>query len=170
VSNYGGNFPPLNGQISCGKSENMIKLPILRFSRKMSLIFASALLLMSLHHTHLYGNEISLPGDTCTTRTTFAESLAEHVQGRVLEHDRESVDNGRTWSSVIWIPTYYGYHTFLGVLDSFIAGHTALTSLRTWRLADRNFYVILLSQKNVSVRIVYDSRNSLLMLTAPAGF
>ncbi len=136
----------------------------------MPFIFASALLFVSLQHTTLHGRASSQPVDTCITNTTFAESLAEHVQGKVLEHDRESVDNGRTWSSVIWIPTYYGYHTFLGVLDSFIAGHTALTSLRTWRLADRNFYVILLSQQNISVRIVYDSRNSLLMLTAPAGF
>ena len=148
----------------------MIKLPFARIFRKILLIFASALLIMSVHHAHLFGHESPTPVDTCMAITTFAESLAEHVQGRVLEHDRESVDDGRTWSSVIWIPTYYGYHTFLGVLDNYVASHTALTSLRTWRLADRNFYVILLSQKNVSVRIVYDSRNSLLMLTAPAGY
>lgn len=125
---------------------------------------------MSLHFGSLYGYALSSPGDTCTAPKTFAESLADHVQGKVLEQDRESHDAGMTWSSVIWIPTYYGYHSFLGVLENYIAAHTAFTTLRTWRMADRNFYVIQLGQRNISVRIIYDSRNSLLMLTGPAGY
>jgi hypothetical protein len=151
------------------KTKDMADLSRGRLSYKKLLVFMSAFLLASLHFSNIYGIEISFKHDTCTMSTpSFAESLADHLDGKLLENDRTG--DGKTWSSVIWIPTYYGYHSFLGVLDAFIAAHTALTSLRTWRLADRNFYVIQLWQNNLSVRIIYDSRNSILMLTTPAGY
>jgi hypothetical protein len=140
-----------------------------RLRYKIRLFYSFAFLLISVWSSNLHGTERYPLQDSSKAQTaSFAESLANHLDGKLIEEDRTG--NGNTWSSVIWIPTYYGYHSFLGVLDTFIAAHTALTSLRTWRLADRNFYVIQLWQNNISVRIIYDSRNSLLMLTTPAGY
>ncbi len=133
-------------------------------------VFIPAFLFMPVHYSGATGNVDISAADTCAARNTFTESLAEYVQGSIIEPEQGSADDDQVWSSLVWIPTYYGYHTFLGVLDNFIAGHTSLTSLRTWRLEDRNFYVILLSRKNISIKIIYDSRNSLLMLTGPVEF
>ena len=73
-------------------------------------------------------------------------------------------------TTVMWIPTYYGYHSFMGVLDSYIVKHTSLTLMRTGRMAERRLYVIHLSQENISVTIMYDSLDSLLYLTTPEGY
>jgi hypothetical protein len=105
-----------------------------------------------------------------TGKQTFTESLAEYLKGQVIEQDPGLLNGIEIFSSVIRIPTYYGYHTFLGVLDSFVVMHTTLTSLKTWRMSDRNFYVIHLSRDDISIRIIYDSRNSLLLMTVPAGY
>ncbi len=98
------------------------------------------------------------------------ESLAEYVSGTVIEKG-QSIENGEVInSSVVWIPTYYGYHTFLSVLDSYILNHTSITMLTTWRLDDRNFYIIYLSEKDILIKIIYDSENSLLFLSLPVGY
>ena len=103
-------------------------------------------------------------------KSPFSESLAEFVSGIVLEQGVDMQDGEEVSSSVIWIPTYYGYHTFLGVLDSYIHDHTSITALKTRRLPDRNFYVIDLTEKEISIRIIYDSANSLLLLSMPPGY
>ncbi|MFO7923129.1 MAG: hypothetical protein R6U58_05505 [Bacteroidales bacterium] len=117
------------------------------------------------------GGDSGLPEISGMDReSSFSESLAEYVGGVVVEQETGFLDGEEIFTSVIWIPTYYGYHSFMGVLDNYILNHTTITSLRTWRLEDRNFYVIHLSQKNLSVRIIYDSRDSLLMLSLPPGY
>jgi hypothetical protein len=105
------------------------------------------------------------------TRPTFSESLAEYVSGVVLDQE-DNIENGKAViSSVVWIPTYYGYHSFIGVLDTYIQNQTSISGLRTRRLAaDRNHYVIMLSDKDVSVKIIYDTVNSLLFMSAPPGY
>lgn len=103
-------------------------------------------------------------------KSPFSESLAEFVSGIVLEQGVDMQDGEEISSSVIWIPTYYGYHTFLGVLDSYIHEHTSITTLKTRRLANRNFYVIYLIEKDISIRIIYDSANSIIRLTMPPGY
>ena len=103
-------------------------------------------------------------------KTSFSESLAEYVNGVVLEQESAIHNTGEFSSSVIWIPTYYGYHTFLGVLDTFVHTNTTFTSLRTRRMENRNFYVIDLSEGDILIRIIYDSANSLLRLTMPPGY
>jgi hypothetical protein len=124
-------------------------------------------LIISLQYSYAgYCNPAS--DDRGGEKLTFAESLADFVSGKIIEHDPGS--GIKIYSSVIRIPTYYGYHSFLGVLDNYIAKHTSITSLRTWRLEDRNFYVIHLSQEKISVTIIYDMQNSLLLLTTPAGY
>ncbi len=100
----------------------------------------------------------------------FSRSLAKYVSGIVLEQGSEVRDGELIDTSVIWIPTYYGYHNFLGVLDNYIIHHTSITTLRTWRMADRNYYVINLGKKDFLINIIYDSRNSLLMLSHPPGY
>ena len=107
---------------------------------------------------------------TVREKSPFSESLAEFVSGIVLEQGVDMQDGEEVSSSVIWIPTYYGFHTFLGVLDSYIHDHTSITTLKTRRLADRNFYVIYLIEKEISIRIIYDSANSLLLLSMPPGY
>jgi hypothetical protein len=124
-------------------------------------------LFFSLQHSFAGSRHLAYDDRGCG-KLTFAESLADFVSGKIIEHDPGS--GIKVYSSVIRIPTYYGYHSFLGVLDNYIAKYTSLTSLRTWRLADRNFYVIHLSQEKVSVTIIYDMQNSLLLLTTPAGY
>jgi len=103
-------------------------------------------------------------------KSPFSESLAEFVSGIALEQGVDMQDGEEISSSVIWIPTYYGYHTFLGVLDSYIHEHTSITTLKTRRLANRNFYVIYLIEKDISIRIIYDSANSIIRLTMPPGY
>jgi len=103
-------------------------------------------------------------------KSPFSESLAEFVSGIALEQGVDMQDGEEISSSVIWIPTYYGYHTFLGVLDSYIHEHTSITTLKTRRLANRNFYVIYLIEKDISIRIIYGSANSIIRLTMPPGY
>lgn len=101
----------------------------------------------------------------------FPASLAQYVSGVVLEQE-ENIEGGKkVISSVVWIPTYYGYHTFMGVLDSYIQNQTTISRLRTRRVAaDRNHYIIMLSDKDVSITIIYDTVNSLLIMSAPPGY
>lgn len=106
----------------------------------------------------------------CILPSTFPKSLATYLNGTLKEENQYIEEGRRVNSSVILIPTYYGYHSFLGVLDSYILNHTDITSLRTWRLAENNIYVILLTDNHTSVRILYDPVNSLLLLTAPVGY
>jgi hypothetical protein len=133
------------------------------------LLTISAVLIISLQ-TSFGGRRTLCSDERVSDKATFAESLAEFVSGKVLEQDPDFQNGRPVCTSVVWIPTYYGYHSFLGVLDSFIIKHTAITSLRTWRLADRNLYVIHLSQENISVSIIYDLRDSLLLMTTPPGY
>ncbi|MGF1586494.1 MAG: hypothetical protein ACFCUM_14305 [Bacteroidales bacterium] len=100
----------------------------------------------------------------------FTESLAMFVSGTILEQGEGTVDGKIINSSVIRIPGYYGYHSFLLVLDNFIAYNTSLTAMRTWRMDEKNFYVIDISGKNMAVRIVYDTHASVIMLSLPAGY
>ncbi len=140
-----------------------------RFFQIKQFLAISAVFIILLQTAFGRGHEM-YPDERASDKATFAESLADFVSGKVLEQD-PAFQNGRpVCTSVVWIPTYYGYHSFLGVLDSFIAKHTTITSLRTWRLADRNLYVIHLSQENISVSIIYDLRDSLLLLTTPPGY
>jgi hypothetical protein len=119
-------------------------------------IVATVLLLLSIQFS--YGKQ------------PFTQSLAKHVSGTVIE-ERFEIRNGQTFNaSVIKIPGYYGYHSILGVLDTYVLYQTDLTSLKTWRMADRNFHVINLDGKNISVSIIYDSRESLLLLYLPPGY
>ncbi len=103
-------------------------------------------------------------------KSSFSESLADYVNGIVLEQESDIHNTGEFSSSVIWIPTYYGYHTFLGVLDTYVHSNTTFTSLRTRRLDNKNFYVIDLSEGEILIRIIYDSVNSILRLTMPPGY
>lgn len=101
----------------------------------------------------------------------FPASLAQYVSGVVLEQEDNIEGGKKVISSVVWIPTYYGYHTFMGVLDSYIQNQTTISRLRTRRVAaDRNHYIIMLSDKDVSVTIIYDTVNSLLIMSAPPGY
>jgi hypothetical protein len=100
----------------------------------------------------------------------FTESLAMVVSGTILEQGEGIVDGNVINSSVIRIPGYYGYHSFLLVLDNFIAYNTSLTKLRTWRMEEKNFYVIDITGQNIAVRIVYDTHASLIMLSLPTGY
>ncbi len=115
-------------------------------------------------------DSLTVPDNSIETKLSFSESLADYVNGIVIEQESEIPDGGELSSSVIWIPTYYGYHTILGVLDTYVHSNTTFTSLRTKRMADRNFYVIDLSEDEILIRIVYDSANSLLRLTMPSGY
>ncbi len=109
--------------------------------------------------------------DSCAKKKiSFSESLAWYVNGEIIEKRSDCSDGGKTDYSEILIPRYYGYHSFLGVLDSFVARHTSITHLQTWQLADRNFHVIHLRGENVYVKIIYDLRDSMLLLTTPAGY
>lgn len=120
---------------------------------------------------------LSLAGDNIFTanieykeKLLFTESLAMFVSGTILEQGEGRVDGNIINSSVIRIPGYYGYHSFLLVLDNFIAYNTTLTALRTWRMEEKNFYVIDISGKNMAVRIVYDTHASIIMLSLPTGY
>ncbi|MFP4365766.1 MAG: hypothetical protein ACLFQA_01605 [Bacteroidales bacterium] len=132
-------------------------------------VLFGAFIFLSAQVTYGVPGELLLfdPGDD---KLSFTESLAEHVSGIILEKDPLTGDEEDLNSSVMWIPTYYGYHSFLGVLETFIQKYTNFTRLRTWRLADRNFYVIHLSQDDISIKIIYDSRESLLLLSLPLGW
>ncbi len=104
-------------------------------------------------------------------KSDFPASLAQYVSGVVLEQEDNLEGGKKVISSVVWIPTYYGYHTFMGVLDSYIQNQTTISRLRTRRVAaDRNHYIIMLSDKDVSVTIIYDTVNSLLIMSAPPGY
>lgn len=134
-------------------------------------IFIVKLLLMFLFFP------LSLAGDNIFTanieykeKLLFTESLAMFVSGTILEQGEGRVDGNIINSSVIRIPGYYGYHSFLLVLDNFIAYNTTLTALRTWRMEEKNFYVIDISGKNMAVRIVYDTHASIIMLSLPTGY
>ena len=115
-------------------------------------------------------NKVLTPINACKEKSTFSESLAEFVSGIILEQGQIIEDGELINLSVIWIPTYYGYHTFLGVLDSYIINHTSITRMTTWRLAEKNSYVIHLTETNLSVKIIYDTINSQLSLTFPLGY
>jgi hypothetical protein len=103
-------------------------------------------------------------------RLPFTESLAIFVSGTILEQGEGTEDGIIINSSVIRIPGYYGYHSFLLVLDNFIAYNTSLTAMRTWRMEEKNFYVIDISGKNITVRIVYDTHASIIKLSTPTGY
>ena len=102
--------------------------------------------------------------------TGFTGSLASHLSGVVLKYEPSAPGSDGPDSSVIRIPTYYGYHSFMGVLDNYILNHTTITVLKTRRMDDRNFYMISLLDKSRSIEIIYDSVNSILMLTLPHGY
>lgn len=102
---------------------------------------------------------------------SFTESLARHVSGIVRKDQGPVLEEGEMVdSSVIWIPTYYGYHTFIGVLDNYLMHHTSITSMRTWRMEERKYWAIHLSGKDVSIKIIYDSLDSLLLLSLTPGY
>ena len=120
--------------------------------------------------------QITLPAkgfefsDSDRTDTGFTGSLASHLSGVVLKYEPSASGSDGPDSSVIRIPTYFGYHSFMGVLDNYILNHTTITVLKTRRMNDRNFYMISLLDKSRSIEIIYDSVNSLLMLTLPHGY
>lgn len=104
-------------------------------------------------------------------KLSFTESLARHVSGIVRKDQGPALEDGEMIdSSVIWIPTYYGYHSFIGVLDNYLLHHTSITSMRTWRMEERKYWAIHLSGKDVSIKIVYDSLDSLLLLSLTPGY
>lgn len=127
-----------------------------------------AALLFSLQLSNASVNE--QPGGIALSKSLFCESLAQFVSGNILKMENSFEDGKAVITTVMWIPTYYGYHSFMGVLDSYIVKHTSLTLMRTWRMAERRLYVIHLSQENISVTIMYDSLDSLLYLTTPEGY
>jgi hypothetical protein len=100
----------------------------------------------------------------------FTEALAVYVCGTIMEQHPGTEDGRTINSSVIRIPGYYGYHSFLLVLDNFIAYNTSLTKMRTWRMEEKNFYVIDITGSNIAVRIVYDTHASIIMLSLPKGY
>jgi hypothetical protein len=100
----------------------------------------------------------------------FTQSLANHLSGTVIEEKFEIRHGQAVNASIIRVPGYYGYHSILGVIDTYILYQTNLTSLKTWRMANRNFYVIHLNGDNITLSIVYDAQQSLLLLSLPPGY
>jgi hypothetical protein len=136
----------------------------------MRIFIVKLLLIFLFFPLSLAGDNIFTPNIEYKEKLLFTESLAMFVSGTILEQGEGRVDGNIINSSVIRIPGYYGYHSFLLVLDNFIAYNTALTAMRTWRMEEKNLYVIDISGKNMAVRIVYDTHASIIMLSLPTGY
>jgi hypothetical protein len=136
----------------------------------MRILIVKLLLLFSFLPLSWAGDNIFTASIEFKEKLPFTESLARFVSGTILEQGEGTEDGKFVNSSVIRIPGYYGYHSFLLVLDNFIAYNTSLTKLRTWRMEEKNYYVIDISGKNIAVRIVYDTHASIIMLSLPTGY